>query len=148
MSKVEFRSKGTHYNAPQQIEEQLVLPISVGAKREVWWINGYTEVQKRFFRQKAAIQLITESGVAQTTYLDADHISALTDPELRYALRFADAAEAVGMSDDGHYGQSGHFVTVVATNEDAKSEFLYATYSGTTSRTEDTFMQSLRDVGN
>ena len=148
MSKVEFRSKGTYYDAPQQIEDQLELPISVATKREVWWINGYTEVQKRFFRQKAVVKLVIESGVAQTTYLDANHISELEDPNLRYALRFADAAEAVGMSDDGNYGKSGHFVTVVATSEDVKSKFLNATYSGITSRTEDTFMQSLRDVGN
>lgn len=67
------------------------------------------------------------------TRIATSEIDNLEDPDLRYALRFHEAARTVG-----------HFVTIEATSEGVSSTLVEATYSGVTGKTQDTFMQDLR----
>ena len=131
MAKDQFRSKGTYYVSLEHDENQLELSLNVLQNREVWWMHGSLEVQRKLFRTKVHINLIAEGGMGvNRTYMDADDIAALQDPNLRYALRFADAAETSRWSNNGDSLCSGHLMSVVATNEGVDSQLLDAIYSG------------------
>lgn len=80
------------------------------------------------------------------TRMDTDKISELADSELRYALRFADAANAAGWLREGPGWFSGHAVYVMATDEDRESRLLEATYTGIVDKKTgaDTFLENLQ----
>lgn len=125
-------------------QDQLELSLEIRPYRLVSWFNAIATEKKRiFWKNRRIVRLISdESGWPQFTRFPVDNISKLEDPDLRYALRFADAAEAVGWASDG-FGQSGHRVSIDATDEGLQSKLLTANYTGVISKGTDTFLESL-----
>ncbi len=124
---------------------QLMLPIAIRAPREVSWFNARQTESRRLLGKRVLTEFIFEEpgGPVKKATIDVDSITDLNDVNLRYALRFADAARASGWQQDGPYTSSGHFVWVKATDEAADSQLLRATYSGIVRGQDDTFMDNL-----
>jgi hypothetical protein len=128
--------------------EQLTLPIAIRLKDEVSWFN-VREVEKRrrgkIFGKKIVKELILEEDRVWPTMtkIDVEAIDKLNDPDLRYALRFEDAAKQAGWQNDGPWMQSRHDVSVDATDEGLDSRFMGARYSGIGQGPEDTFLLNL-----
>jgi hypothetical protein len=128
--------------------EQLTLPIAIHPKNEVSWFN-VREVEKRrlfgLFGTKIVKELIQEEDRVwpSTTKIEVEAISKLKDPDLRYALRFKDAADQAGWQPDGAAMQSRHDVSVDATDEGMDSRFMGASYSGVGKGASDTFLLNL-----
>jgi len=124
--------------------EQLVLPFEVRPVRLARWLQVVRE-RRRLFGRAATYTFVTKpSGLPKTTTIDAEKIGELKDPQLRYALRFADAANAAGWQVESPGAMSGHFVNVEATDEGLDSRFVHATYTGIIKDGVDTFMENLR----
>lgn len=114
-----------------------MLPYESGPVREVSWFKvTQTEKKRRFLRNKILTDLIIDpkTGMAASHDIQSADISKIQDPDLRYALRLADAAQAVG----------NHMVSIEATDEGVNSQFVRAEYTGTLDGGADTFMQDLR----
>jgi hypothetical protein len=121
--------------------EQLTLPLQIRMPLEV----GYSTVnisRKQFLGIKT-LKFMWAYGDEEMTRIDVEEIADFTDPNLRYALRFAAAAKSMGFLRDTEYSSHGQEVRVTATNEGADSRLLEAWYSGTGSDKVDTFMQDI-----
>jgi hypothetical protein len=77
------------------------------------------------------------------TFIDAETISQLQDPDLRYALRLADASAAVGWTDNSQDMKSCHEVTVTAEVNGTESRLIDVTYTGISKGHHDSFMENL-----
>ena len=145
MASVQIRNKRAHSYFVEQYDGQMTLDFDHLPKREVYWLVAETETKKRLVGHKVVTKLMLDPDTSWPTSknIDSDDISELRDPKLRYALRFADAADAVGWIEDGPYTKSGHHVTIVATDNGVDSLLLYACYTGVVNKKQDTFMQSL-----
>lgn len=131
-----------------QETEQLALPIAIRPKNEVSWYNmREVEIRRRgiIFGKKIVKELILEEDRIwpSTTKIDIETVDKLSDPDLRYALRFQDAAEQAGWKNDGSGMQSRHDVSVDATNEGIESRFMGAQYTGIGGGSQDTFLLNL-----
>jgi hypothetical protein len=128
----------------EQLYEQSALPFRVD--RELSWINAEEVTKKHLWGKRIGLRLLQDSqsiaGIS-TTSIDTSEIHKLTDPDLRYALRFKDAADAVGWVRDGAYDSSCHYVSILATNEGLDSRILEASYTGVTENDSDSFMKNL-----
>lgn len=145
MATVQIRDKRAHSCFVEQCDGQITLDFDHLPKREVYWLVAETEAKKRLVGHKVVSKLVLDPDTSWPTsrYIDTADISKLGDPKLRYALRFADAADAVGWIEDSPYTKSGHNVTIAATDDGAESLLLYACYTGVVNRRQDTFMESL-----
>lgn len=144
MSGIEFRNKSSTAGTQGYDTNQLPLPYRLAPNREVHWLHGVVE-RRRSFSGRRVAQLILERDIyyPKMTFIDAEKISELKDPDLRYALRFADAANAIGWTSDGPDSKSAHDVCVIAADDGVNSKFLEASYTGVTRRGSDTFLQNL-----
>ncbi|HWT55428.1 MAG TPA: hypothetical protein VN031_00145 [Candidatus Microsaccharimonas sp.] len=128
--------------------EQLTLPIDIREQREVWWINArQVETRSRFLGRrmlKTEFEYDGDSLLPSRTRLSVDKINDLEDPNLRYALRFQDAAEAAGWFAHGGGMSSTKIVAIDATNEGAASRLLYSTLSGYGEDKTSSFLENLR----
>ena len=106
---------------------------------------NYTKKRIMGLGSKVVTELITDNEMyhPKSVFIDASSIGELGDPNLRYALRFADAAEALGWMHTTEFSMSGHFVTVIATDAGVESRFISAAYSGRTEQGNDTFIRDL-----
>lgn len=114
------------------------LPLEDGREiSEVWWFNVRVTEKPRWLGRygKVAISndIEDENGLTTITRIRAEEISRIKDPDLRYALCFAAAADA----------NKDHDVTITATDEGFDSRLVSAIYSGIVTRKGDTFMESL-----
>ena len=136
----EIRTKGTYYGSIEQSAGQLTLAFDNFPKREVYWLVAGFETEKRFIGHKVVSKLLLdpETGLVELRYIDSADIHKLTDPSLRYALRFADAAAVVGFINDGPH------VGVEATDQGLNSQLLHTYYVGVVDRKNDIFMENLR----
>lgn len=138
-------SNGNHRATAEY--EQLLLPLDVRQPRAVYWLNAVEERrrEKLFGRKVVTAALILEDGTysPSKTTLDSNRISELTDPDLRYALRYADAASSAGWKVEGPGALSGHHVMVMATDEGLESRFLEASYTGIVDQETDSFLENL-----
>ena len=112
--------------------EQLTLDIPIRPKQEVFWLNVRPRELHRLFGKKIISDLLYEEGhvLPSTTSIDADKIPDVRDPDLRYALRFASAIDAVGwVSVNGcmAYKDSVH---IEATDDGVHSRLVSVIYSG------------------
>lgn len=127
--------------------EQLTLPADVlSITREVYWFAAVQfEKKRRLLANKVISQLIIDEKdqMPKAVRIDAGTIGVIKDPNLRYALRFADAAEAAGWVEDSAGCLGGHFVSTEATDEGVNSRFIGANYTGVTGRGTDTFLENL-----
>lgn len=132
---------------PVPESEQLVIPFESGPMREVDWFNVVrVEKKRRFFRNKVLVDLIIDDDTcmpALSTIPSCD-IDKIEDPDLRYALRFADAAEAAGWFEHSPGHKSSHFVQVNGTEGGFDSQFVWAAYTGIVNNGTDSFMENLR----
>ena len=123
--------------------EQPALELSITG-REVRAYRAETIRQRRaFFFGKDVTRIVSlEALVFKADELDLDHVS---DPDLLYALRFADAAQSAGWTSNDRVTYSRHQVHVLATDTDEKSsELISADYSGVIDENgNDTFMENL-----
>ena len=126
--------------------EQLVLPLDIRPARLVHWYNVTRERRRNLLAKSTdRYRFVTgEFGLPTSTEIDAEKISTLADPQLRYALRFADAANAAGSINEGPGATSSYSVTVEAISDGTDSQFVRATYSGLVKDGVDTFMENLR----
>jgi dipeptidyl aminopeptidase/acylaminoacyl peptidase len=101
--------------------------------------------ERLFGRRAVTAALIFKNGTysPSLTTLDSDRISELRDPDLRYALRLADAASSAGWKEEGPGSLSGHHVIVLATDKGLESRFLEASYTGTVDAGTDTSLEDL-----
>lgn len=122
---------------------QPALELSITG-REVRAYRAETIRQRRaFFFGKYVTRIVSlKALVFKVDELDPAHVS---DPSLLYALRFADAAQSAGWTNDGEGRYSGHGVYIRATDTDEKSsELISADYSGAIDENgNDTFMENL-----
>jgi hypothetical protein len=132
-------------------EAQLSLPFRVRAQEDVHWINGQEVPSRRRFVLfgdrilKTAMVPDYEKGLPYShTNIDVEDIENLSDPDLRYALRFQNAAQAIGSITTAKYSSEWSHVSVVATNEGVNSRLLYSEYTGIVDENKDTFMTNLR----
>lgn len=112
---------------------QLLLPLDVREKREVSWLVVDQEAKKRrlWFGNKIVTRIVEdEDGQAVFHRIDSDDIAKVKDPDLKMALRLADAAKAMGWIDSGPYTKYAHSVAIEATGEGFDSKLVNATYSG------------------
>jgi hypothetical protein len=122
--------------------EQLTLPLAVRPTHEVFWFK-VREVEKRRLIGKTIVeeQVRKDDGISSsTTVVDVDAIDNLTDPDLRYALRFRAAADQAGWQPNGP-GETRVAVSVYAIDEGADSRFMGASYDGVGTGAEDTFLR-------
>ena len=129
--------------------EQLALPVKVRPHQEVTWFIAKEVRKKRLLGlcgHKLVTQMVTSEadGMIERRKIDVDDIGSLKDPDLRYALRFAAAADAAGWIEESPDSYSSHYVTVDATDEGADSRLIAARYSGLGNGQESTFVQDLR----
>jgi hypothetical protein len=149
MTNVRFRNEGMHYRDRGEVDEnQLSLPIDIGTKREVHWLHGVQQTRRRLIGTRVVTHLVMneDTYLPEITYIDTDDIAELKDPNLRYALRFADAAASVGWVRESSSSSSCHNVTVIATNEGVDSTLLSTVYTGISDSSTDTFMKNLHDA--
>lgn len=119
--------------------EDQPLPVPIRPEREVSWLHGIDSRRLGWLGRKP-MMLCIESGFPERTTVKTEAISEIRDPNLRYALRFADAANAAGSIRDGEFSSHSLEVRIVATDEGTESRLLDAWYSGI----DDTFMDDLR----
>ena len=148
MKSLEFRNVRAYPTEPLNNDQaRSVLPLDLTIHREVYWLHGEQVTKKRLLGlgSRVVTELVTEKETyrPEPIYIDAGEIAQLHDPNLRYALRFADAAESLGWMPTGEFSMSGHSVTVVATEAGVDSKLLSATYSGKAEEGNDTFMHDL-----
>lgn len=126
--------------------EQSELPLAEGRPiEEVRWFQARQVEKRRLLGKKVISELIIdEKGWAKTTSISVAEISSLKDPNLRYALRFAAAADAVGWVASSEYTSYCHDVGVYATDNGLDSQLINAHYSGIARGRTDTFMENLR----
>lgn len=122
------------------MSEQLSLPVEIRPRQEVSWYNAF---QRRNWLGRVSIVNLIEGGTLKQSKIDVENISDLTDPNLRYALRFAAAANAVGFTYDAPNSSYSHSVSVTSTDEGLESHLLSAEYTGVVKNGIDTFMQDL-----
>lgn len=146
MRSIEFRNEPS-YNPDTCNDEsdQLTLPLELHQRREVFWLHGEQVKRRRLLGSKTITRYIFEeyAYMPKRTYIDAENISDLLDPDLRYALRMADAADSVGWTDCGEGMKLSHDVYVVANYAGAESRFISADYTGVVRGGRDTFMENL-----
>ncbi len=121
------------------------LPI-VEPARNVEWTNA-DKVYKRGLFGRKAIKIVERWDGPYTlnkTIVQASSITNIKDPDLRYALRYKDAVEAVGWVRHSETSSSKGYVTVVATDNGKESELLSAIYSGSE---DETFVDWLKVQG-
>jgi hypothetical protein len=135
---------GNNQFPDNQDDAQLALPLDVRAKREVHWVMGTQE----WLANKVVTKILMREDLylPRLASMDSDHLSTLTDAAMRYAMRFADAAAAVGWTQDGPYSSFSHGVSVTATDEGIHSRLIDASYTGTGSGADDIFLQNLHSV--
>lgn len=120
------------------------LTYDTGPVRRVGWLVVELSVKPRkFFRDSVEVNYVTdpERNMPKWQCVDSGSIGEIADPELRYALRFADATNAAGRIDHGGGSSSWHDVVIEAT-EDARLHS--ATYSGRMADYGDDFMENLK----
>lgn len=126
--------------------EQLVLPTELESAREIFWLHAEkVEMKRRFRSSRTIVKLLMDeaTGNPATSSIQAAEIPKIQDPDLRYALRLEDAANAMGWNEVTASLQTRHFVTVEATDEGFNSRLISATYSGIKRNGTDTFMRDL-----
>jgi hypothetical protein len=112
--------------------EQLILPIEIRPKREVYWFQVTQEKRRKLFGERVVSKLVIdpETGMPATTVIDAADISTIQDSNLRYALRYVDAAEAIGWVQEAPGIQSMIGVGVDAQGDGVDAQFVSAQYDG------------------
>lgn len=119
--------------------EQLTLPVEIRKEKEVWWLNAEQKPSLLRFLGKKTLKTVypydSQTGNVSFTSIDVSEISNLSDPDLRYALRFDEAARAAGQC----------IVHVAATDEGMDSRLITAWYSGDIRDGVDTFMEALHN---
>jgi hypothetical protein len=118
--------------------EQLLLPIQIRERREVYLLRAIqTERITRILRKRiVSTEYLKDKyhGGPTIFHINVDEIEKLKDPNLRYALRFVDAAEAA----------DAQMVWVTATDEGLDSRLINASYGVNATRNEkDAFMADL-----
>lgn len=153
MANIEFRSDFRQYDTSdyEKDPQQLKLPLAIRESREVHWLN-MTETQvKKLIGYKVVHEYLRREDMflPKSTYIDTDDIAKLNDRQLRYALRFADAANAVGPIATSEYGSTSCRAIVTAVDDGVDSRFVDCTYSGPEESSrfwgtkQDLFMQNL-----
>lgn len=132
-----------------QQQEQLLLDIPIRPKQEVRWLNVRPRERYRLLGRSIINELIYQEGhsLPTTTSIEVDRLAEVKDPDLRYALRFAAAIDAVGwVGEDREGGCTAYkdMVYIEATNEGINSRLVGATYSGKIDDDgHDTFMDGI-----
>lgn len=130
-----------------QTTKQAELSYESGPVREVSWFNvERIEKWRPFIRNKVVFNPLPDTDgniLAGFSAIQAADISKIADPDLRYALRFADAANAIGSVRDTPWSSHAHFMHVHATKDGFDSEFGHAVYSGVVDGSKDTFLENL-----
>ncbi len=130
--------------------EQLMLPYESGPvhSRELSWNNFEFPSQPRNsmvrFLKSHLIGGEKKTALRTSSSIKSDDISKIVDIDLRYALRFADAAESVGFVADSETSSYADVVIIEATDNGLNSKFVCATYSGIENESGDTFLNSLK----
>jgi hypothetical protein len=129
-------------------ENQPALDIVARPNRTVHWLNGVKSEERvyLFFKRVFTEPMLDELSRPQKTEIATDDIDKVQDPNLRYALRFAAAAEAVGTVPDGYGGSDAHTVNIFATDEGFNSKLISAMYTGKVVDGCDTFLERLSSV--
>jgi hypothetical protein len=149
MKNMDFRSEPTYYYDPTELDKgQLVIPVDLDMQREVHWVHGKQTKKWGLLGRRIVTNLVMQDHtyMPKVTYINASAIAELVDPDLRYSLRFADAASAVGWTEDSPGSSSAHDVWVTATDEGVESKFISASYTGIGKNANDTFMQNLHSA--
>lgn len=131
----------------QQLSEQLQMNLGVYPTAEVDWKN--VELKKKFrplIGRSIVHVAVNEEGSVfpKFTRIPVEDISELTDPNLRYALRFQAAVDSVGMVDVGDGSSYSDFVSVSAIGEGRDAIFASAHYSGYEDNGVDSFLETLK----
>ena len=138
----------TYKDASVAIEDngQYIIPLEIRPLREVKWYHSTLVRKRRLFGHRVVSRLIIDpetNSIGETVIL-SDDIDKQTDPSLRYALRFQDAAFAVGSFYHTPYMSSSHFVSVEASNSGAESTLVSESYTGITENGKDHFLENLK----
>ena len=129
--------------------EQLMLPVEIRPEETVYWFNCVERQRWSLFGRRIVRQSIMDSERAfmpAMTTIKVEDIDKLRDVNLRYALRFAAAADAIGMVQDRPGHSYGHFVSVDATDGGLDSRFLGAVYSGVVESGRDSFLEFIKSA--
>lgn len=129
-----------------QESEQLKLDIPVRPKREVGWLCVEEVTRLKLFGKKIVTKFVPKGPSLTLGSIDAERISELQDPDLRYALRFADAAQEIGWKEDGECSLSKHAVFINAVGSDIESHLVSAQYTGRVLDGRDEFLENLRSA--
>lgn len=121
--------------------EQLSLPLEVRKTQEVTWV-AVEQVQSWRTLGRKVVRYVANAPNFVT--INVEKINELEDPRLRYALRFAAAAQSMGVIRDDEFSSHGNSVYIHATNEGVKSQLTSQAYSGMGYRGRDLFMEDLR----
>lgn len=124
--------------------EQLMLPVEIRPDQKVYWFNAVQSHRWGLLGRRAVTRVAMLDNLRPAvTEIEVKDIPNLTDPSLRYALRFAAAADAIGFVQDSAYSSHSNCVFVDATDEGMDSRFLGATYTGVVTDGKDTFLEDI-----
>ena len=129
--------------------EQLMLPVEIRPEETVYWFNCVERQRWSLFGRRIVRELTMDPKQAfmpATTTIKVEDIGTLQDVNLRYALRFAAAADAIGSIEKFPGYSYGHGVSVDATDEGTESRFLGAVYSGVVESGRDSFLEFIKSA--
>ena len=97
-----------------------------------WMVVERITQRRRFGLGKEVVTRVVEDeqGHAKFQRMDSDDIPTIKDPDLKMALRLADAAKRMGWIRDKGLSSYAHFVAIEATDEGAESKLVRAYYPG------------------
>lgn len=128
-----------------QCDGQEMLPIAIRPNRISRWNNEELKTKWSLLGKKVVRKLMVDRNFYPTsTEIDSDDIDKIKDPDLRYALRFQDAAKNAGSFYHTPYASSSHFVNVYATNNGFDSKYTGSSYTGISENGVDHFMENLK----